>query len=427
MMNHTSLAAIALLAAASAVAAPPLTTIQDVLYKADGSRFNGIAVISWSSFEAPDTSNITTQTLTVKITEGSLRVQLVPTTSSSPSTYYSVKYNSDGKVQFEETWAVPSSATPLRVRDVRVPAPGNQAVSGNETLTGPIQESDVVGLAADLNSRPLKSPGYAPGRAVFVNSDGALESVSGSASDCVRVDGSSGPCGGAEPAFVDNVSPTGIVDGNNRVFALAAPPSPAGSLVMYRNGVLLKAGQDYTLSGQVMTFIPEMTPQPGDTLLASYRMGATDSSGSQIYPVPQVLCSGVGALANTTASTNLGICTIPAGMLVPGDRIEIRFDLAHQGTASAYGFEVRWGSSTVISRTASAADAFVSGRVEAAVLGSGAQMSYTSWGTALPFTAGTAPATDSYNAGLAIQFFGQVNTAGSDSVSLQNFTVVRFP
>jgi hypothetical protein len=40
------------LLATSAVAVPPLTTIQDVLYKADGTRFNGTLTISWSSFDA---------------------------------------------------------------------------------------------------------------------------------------------------------------------------------------------------------------------------------------------------------------------------------------------------------------------------------------------------------------------------------------
>ena len=30
------------------LAGPPLTTIQDVLYKADGARFNGTLTISWT-------------------------------------------------------------------------------------------------------------------------------------------------------------------------------------------------------------------------------------------------------------------------------------------------------------------------------------------------------------------------------------------
>ena len=110
----------AALLASSALAAPPLTTIQDVLYKADGTRFNGTVTISWTSFQASDQSAIATQLITVKIVDGNLRVQLVPTTSSTPAVYYTAKYNSDGRVQFEETWSVPSSAQPVRLRDVRV-------------------------------------------------------------------------------------------------------------------------------------------------------------------------------------------------------------------------------------------------------------------------------------------------------------------
>jgi hypothetical protein len=104
----------ALILAAMAVGAqPPLTVIQDTLYKADGTRFNGILMISWNSFEAGDLSNIVSQSVTVKVLDGNFRVQLVPTTTSNPPTYYNVKYNSDGKIQFEETWVVGAVSTRL--------------------------------------------------------------------------------------------------------------------------------------------------------------------------------------------------------------------------------------------------------------------------------------------------------------------------
>ena len=95
--------------ATSAFALPPLTTIQDVLYKADGTRFNGNLSISWTSFEAIDRSAIAQRSTTVVVVDGNLRVQLVPTTTATPSAFYSVKYSSDGRIQFSETWAVPSS------------------------------------------------------------------------------------------------------------------------------------------------------------------------------------------------------------------------------------------------------------------------------------------------------------------------------
>src|ERR1035438_54072 len=122
MISRSFLAAVCL--ATSLFAAPPLTTIQDVLYKADGTRFNGTLSISWTSFEAIDQSAIAQQIATVTVVNGNLQVQLVPTTTATPAAFYTVVYNSDGLVQFQETWAVPSSVQPLRIRDVRVPVVG---------------------------------------------------------------------------------------------------------------------------------------------------------------------------------------------------------------------------------------------------------------------------------------------------------------
>src|SRR5437763_103640 len=97
-------------AAAWLCAAPqPLTTIQDTLYKADGTRFNGSLVISWTTFEAVDHTQILQQTATVQVIDGNLHLQLVPTTTATPTAFYTVAYNSDGYIQFSETWAVPSS------------------------------------------------------------------------------------------------------------------------------------------------------------------------------------------------------------------------------------------------------------------------------------------------------------------------------
>jgi len=172
-MRNSGLLWLAAALAGCALAAPPLTTIQDVLYKADGTPFNGTLTISWSSFQASDNSAIVTQSTTVKVVAGILHVQLVPTTSGIPAVYYTVTYSSDGRVQFQETWSVPSSAQPVRVRDVRVAAAGADtggSGSGTGSTSGggvaadtTVLESDVVGLIADLAARPQMGPGYAPG------------------------------------------------------------------------------------------------------------------------------------------------------------------------------------------------------------------------------------------------------------------------
>ncbi|HEV3200787.1 MAG TPA: hypothetical protein VGZ73_22950 [Bryobacteraceae bacterium] len=506
MITRTIFAA--LLLASSALAGPPLTTIQDVLYKADGTRFNGTLAIAWSSFQATDTSAIATQRTIVKVVDGNLLVQLVPTTGSTPPVVYTVTYNSDGRVQFQETWAVPTSTRPIRLRDVRIAASGVTS-SDTGSGTGPLDESAVVGLTADLAARPVKGPGYAASRAAIVNATGSLESASGVATDCVRVDGSSGPCGGGQAAsFADAESPSGIVDGANAQFTLSGVPNPASSLSLYRNGLLQMAGQDYILNGQTLAFVSSATPQPGDTLLAWYRLsgggdgtvsfvdsdspsgtldgvnsqftlsaapnpapslavfrngllqkigqdytlngpaltfasGALPQSGdtllasyrlsgngpspSQTYPSSQLLCGGTGGATTAAVLSSLGTCFIPAGLLLPGDRIEVRFDLEHQGATSGFSFEVHWGGTVVARRDAVASDTLVTGRADAGILPAGAQLSFQSWGAVLPFTAGVASAADAYATGLAIDFLGKLALASGDTLTLRNFAVVRLP
>src|SRR5580704_11062902 len=117
MIRRILLAAVCL--ASAGAAAPQLTTIQDMLYKADGTPFYGTLTIGWSGFQSADNADIVTQSITVKVIAGVLRVQLVPS-PTSPVSYYTVVYNSDGRVQFQETWLVPSSSTPVTVSAVRV-------------------------------------------------------------------------------------------------------------------------------------------------------------------------------------------------------------------------------------------------------------------------------------------------------------------
>jgi hypothetical protein len=175
---------------------------------------------------------------------------------------------------------------------------------------------------------------------------GSIDAASGSASDCLHVDGSSGACGssgGGAASFVDGDSPAGIVDGSNTAFTLSQTPSPVTSLALYRNGILQKVSQDYTLSGNTLTYVRADTPQPGDTLLASYRLAGTGGA-TQSNPSPQVLCAGTGASTTGVSMTAIGACAIPSGLLLAGDRVEIHFDLARPGAyRNCFGVHVRSG------------------------------------------------------------------------------------
>lgn len=267
----------ALAFSATMAAAPALTTIQDVLYMADGSFFNGVVTITWKSFEAADTSNIGAQATRLQISSGNLYVQLVPTTTASTPATYSVQYNSSGHTQFTETWVVPPSSVPLRVRDVRL-APGVVTTPGPPGTSTTVQISDVTGLQNALNLRPPMGTGYAASRVAVINALGAVDGAVGILTDCLHVDGTSGACGSASApsgnlSFVDAEIPGGTVDGSNTTFTLANAPNPSSSLALYRNGLLQKSTLDFTVSTSTITFLTSAVPQAGDTLLASYRMG----------------------------------------------------------------------------------------------------------------------------------------------------------
>lgn len=406
--------------AAGLAAAPTLTTIEDVLYKADGTRFNGTAAISWQNFETADGSVITMHTLTVKIVDGQLRVRLVPNAGLTPPVYYTVKYSSDGRIQFEETWAVPASTRPVRLREVR-----RVAMAPIEEGALPLDQSQVLGLTEDLAARPVRGPGFTPGRAAVIGSTGALEAAMGDPSDCVRVDGTAGPCGAGGAGvygFTDNEAPAGVVDGANTAFALLSPPNPPVSLTLYRNGLLQKMGQDYVLSDRTITFLAGAVPQPGDTLLASYRRFSPGSSAG-----PEVLCSGAGLSTTANEPTVLGTCTVEAETLRPGDRVEVHFHYAHAGDAAGFNFEARWGETVMVSRTAEADEPLVTGRADAAVAEDGTQVSVQTWGLTLPLAAGMAAAPESISAPVTIEFRGHLSGGDGDALKLQQYSVVRYP
>jgi hypothetical protein len=295
-------------------AQPPLTTVQDILYKADGTRFNGILTIAWNSFNASNNSNIATQSVTATVTNGYLRVMLVPTTNAVSPAVYNVVYNSDGAIQFTETWVVPPSTSPLSV----------SAVRSSSSLTGAValsqfQISDVSGLRTELNLRPTLGAAFAVSRAAVIDASGGIAGATGNLSDCIHVDGTSSACGtsAAQSGFVDAQTPSGIVDGSNLTFQLASAPSPSTSLAFYRNGLALQEGIDFTLSGNAISFVTGNAPQPGDVLQAFYRIAASGTSGSGTSGSSSTPSCTLYTLANngtnwTTAANSAPPTTGPA-------------------------------------------------------------------------------------------------------------------
>ena len=427
MLSWKAFALLMAAGAASVAAQPALTTIQDTLYRADGTRFSGTMFIRYNSFLAGDTSTIATANLTLPIVNGTLRVQLTPTTTASAGAQYTITYNSRGINQFTEIWAVPPSITPLRVRDVRV---SFGTIVGPSPITTPIQISDVVGLTNELAVRPMKGVGFGIGRAAVINSAGQIDAASGSLGDCVKVDGSSGPCGtgggAAGSSFADAEAPAGVVNGVNTVFTLAASPSPASSLALYRNGLLMSQGTDYQLSGRTVTFFLASVPQTGDLLTAAYRF-ANPSDPLSSLASPQVVCSSAGSATSSTTLVELGSCTIPAGLLGTGDRLEIQFQYGHTGSMTGFTSAVQVGNTTVASRAAGPTDVLLAGHTSFGIYDTGQIWDSQTWGSVLSAAATAGVTGENTAQSLRVSLRGDMAGSTTDSVVLRNFTVIRYP
>jgi len=141
--------------------------------------------------------------------------------------------------------------------------------------------------------------------------------------------------------------------------------------------------------------------------------------------VTQVICSASGRSSTTAVLGSLGGCDIPASVIQPGDRFEVRFTFSKPGIGSAYDVQINWGSTTVLTRHATAKDTAFTGKAEAAVSTSETQISIESLGVMLPLLPGIV--TSLPQNGVHVDFLGGLSAAGTDTLTLTNFTVLHYP
>ena len=423
--------ALFLILSGQAFAALPLATIQDVIFNADGTRFNGVASVEWKSFQASDGSIVAAQSVSVTIVNGNLRVRLVPTANASAGAKYTVRYSSGGRILFTEYWSVPVSTVVLKLRDVRSTATGQ--LLGSATT---VEIADVGGLQDELDSRPVKGFGFAPNRVMVAGATGALEAASGSLTDCVHVDGTAGPCGSSGstgssgPGFVDFEVPAGPVNGTNTSFSLAQAPSPSSSLQLFRNGIVLKQGLDYTLSGNVLSFSSGSIPRLDDIIAASYRLataGQVSILQNGTLVVPQVICSAPGSTSSSNLPTVIGTCTIPSNVLQVGDRVEIHYGVAHAGNSSITSLTLKWGDSVLATQSLVALEAAAVGKISLSLSASSGLYATQLWGGRSAQVSSAGLIQSSVGQLTPITLEAQVPGQGTDSVMLQNFSVIRYP
>ncbi len=64
-------------------------------------------------------------------------------------------------------------------------------------------------------------------------------------------------------------TPAGAIDGLNDTFTLATTPVPAADLLLWKNGLFMTQGTDYTLAGNTITFDPDQIPPALSVLIAA--------------------------------------------------------------------------------------------------------------------------------------------------------------
>lgn len=55
--------------------------------------------------------------------------------------------------------------------------------------------------------------------------------------------------------FVKQVTPSGTINGSNTAFTIPDTPDENDSVVVYKNGLMQRQTDDYTISGTTITFV----------------------------------------------------------------------------------------------------------------------------------------------------------------------------
>ncbi len=126
----------------AAWALPAKATINDTIYRADGSTARGTLIISWPAFTTADKSAVAAGTMTVPIAaNGSVNLQLVPTEGGSPVIAYKVVVKSTDGTTDVEWWSVPNTTSvPISAIRSKV-APPATVVLNNSQLSAKLDRS----------------------------------------------------------------------------------------------------------------------------------------------------------------------------------------------------------------------------------------------------------------------------------------------
>jgi hypothetical protein len=140
-----------------------------------------------------------------------------------------------------------------------------------------------------------------------------------------------------------------------------------------------------------------------------------------------VICSGAGNGTSAIVATTLGSCTIPAGLLTTGDRIEVQFYYLHTGSASTFTGELHWGAATILARTSVTSETALAGHVTFGILAASQSWDAQTWGNSFALANAVGAAAANTSLSLTVSLPARLGSATADVISLSNFTVIRYP
>ena len=105
---------------ATAPTGPTLTTISDVVYRANGQPATGTIVVSWPAFNTADNKPVAAGELSIAIgAQGTVNFALVPNEGGDPGgTFYKAVYKLSDGTTFIEYWVVPATS-PTTIAAIR--------------------------------------------------------------------------------------------------------------------------------------------------------------------------------------------------------------------------------------------------------------------------------------------------------------------
>ncbi len=258
--------------------------------------------------------------LEVQVTGGQVNLTLVPSSACEPQGVYAVRFLPARGSEWTERWIVPDASGPLTLAQIpraTVPLP-SLFLQPSQIARAGAQVGDVLTWLSSGRWGPAPPSAGSitlSGDAAGPASATTVVAVRGVPfAPAVPVDGQVYVWDSAQGAMVprtingaysDGEVPAGVIDGANRQFSLSQSPQPASSLLLYRNGILQRAGVDFILSGQQITFCEMCTPLPGDILQAYYRWAPSLPFGSQVLSVAGKagdVTLDVGDIANLEAA-----------------------------------------------------------------------------------------------------------------------------